>query len=142
MVALGLYCCLGFSLVSVSGGFSLLQYTGFSLQGLLLLRNTGSRRRFSSYGTWAYLPWCMWNLPKPGIRPPVPCIGRWILIHWTTREVLFFNLKNSLPHLQDAFLFLNWSTVVLKCCVCFTCTAKWFSFTYAYIPSVLDFLPT
>ena len=46
-------------------------------------------------------------------------------LHWqadsypqTTREVLFiFNLKNSLPCLQDAFLFLNWSTVFLKCCV-------------------------
>ena len=26
------------------------------------------------------------NLPGPGIEPHVPCIGKWILNHWTTRE--------------------------------------------------------
>ena len=26
-------------------------------------------------------------VPRPGIRTCVPCIGRWILNHWTTREV-------------------------------------------------------
>ena len=29
----------------------------------------------------------MWKLPGPGIEPHVPCIGRQILNHWTTREV-------------------------------------------------------
>ena len=33
----------------------------------------------------------MWHLPRPGI----PCLGRWILNHWTTREVLMY--VNKLP---------------------------------------------
>ena len=41
----------GLSLVAVSGGYSLLQYTGFSLWWLLLLWSTGSRHMgFSSCG--------------------------------------------------------------------------------------------
>ena len=44
----------GFSLVAESGGYSLLQCTGFSMQWLLLLRSMGSRRMgFSSCGAWA-----------------------------------------------------------------------------------------
>ena len=44
----------GFSLVVSSGGYSLLQCAGFSLQWLLLLRSTGSRHAgFSSCSTWA-----------------------------------------------------------------------------------------
>ena len=42
------------SLVAMSGGYSLFQCAGFSLQWLLLLRSTGSRRvGFSSCGTRA-----------------------------------------------------------------------------------------
>ena len=42
------------SLVVVSGGYSLLRCTGFSLQWLLLLRSKGSRHAgFSSCGSWA-----------------------------------------------------------------------------------------
>ena len=44
----------GFSLAAASGGYSSLRCAGFSLQWLLLLRSTGSRRTgFSSCGTWA-----------------------------------------------------------------------------------------
>ena len=44
----------GLSLVVASGGYSLLQCVGFSLQWLLLLRSTGSRcTGFSSCSTWA-----------------------------------------------------------------------------------------
>ena len=43
-----------FSLVAVSGGYSLLRCMGFSLGWLLLLWSTGSRLTgFSSCGTWA-----------------------------------------------------------------------------------------
>ena len=46
--------CTGFlHLVAASGGYSLLQCTGFSLWWLLLLRSTGSRRAgFRSCGSW------------------------------------------------------------------------------------------
>ena len=44
----------GLSLVVVSGGYSSLWCTGFSLWWLLLLRSMGSRHAgFSSCGTWA-----------------------------------------------------------------------------------------
>ena len=44
----------GFSLVAVSGGYSSLRCTGFSLRWLLLLQSTGSRLAgFSSCGMWA-----------------------------------------------------------------------------------------
>ena len=44
----------GLSLVAVSGGYSSLQCTGFSLQWFLLLRSMGCRHAgFSSCGTWA-----------------------------------------------------------------------------------------
>ena len=44
----------GLSLVAASGGYSLLQCAGFSLQWLLLLRSMGSRHAgFSSCSTWA-----------------------------------------------------------------------------------------
>ena len=44
----------GLSLVAASGGYSWLRCTGFSLQWLLLLQSTGSKRTgFSSCGTWA-----------------------------------------------------------------------------------------
>ena len=42
------------SLAAASGGYSLLQCAGFSLQWLLLLQSTGSRHMgFSSCGSWA-----------------------------------------------------------------------------------------
>ena len=44
----------GLSLVAGSGGYSLLQCTGLSLQWLLLLQSTGSRHAaFSSCSMWA-----------------------------------------------------------------------------------------
>ena len=44
----------GLSQVAVSGGYSSLWCVGFSLQWLLLLQSTGSRRAgFSSCGSWA-----------------------------------------------------------------------------------------
>ena len=67
---------------------SLLRYAGFSLQWLLLLRSTGSRRAgFSSCGTRALahrLSSCgarasalraMWDLPGPGIEPMSPALA-------------------------------------------------------------------
>ena len=78
-----------------------------------LFSRCGRRERLSSYGVhtsrcsnfsccraqdlgaWAQQFWCMgldalqrvessWTRDQT----PVPCIGRWILYHWTTREVL------------------------------------------------------
>ena len=48
------------------------------------LQHTG----FSSCGAQAKLPCSMWNLSSlTRDRSHIPCIGRWILNHWITREV-------------------------------------------------------
>ena len=81
----------GLSLVAACGGYSLLWCLGFSLQWLLLLQSTGSRRAgsvvvacgLSSCGSQAYLLCGMWDTAQTH----VPCIGRWILNHCATREV-------------------------------------------------------
>ena len=77
-----------------SRGYSLVAVPGFSLRWLLLLQSTGSR-------VWAQQLWCtglvtLWHM---GIfldrdQTYVPCIGRRILNHWSTREVLFWFLKH------------------------------------------------
>ena len=97
----------GLSLVAVSGGYSLLWCTGFSLRWLLLLRSMGSRRTgFSSCGARASVVvtrglWSTGSVVAAhgiscsvacGIFPDQssnPCPLHWqaILNHCTTREV-------------------------------------------------------
>ena len=77
---------------------SLLLCAGFSLQWLLLLWSTGSRRAgFNSCGTQAQQLWHMGLVALRHVgslwtraRTCVPCIGRWILSHCATREALYF----------------------------------------------------
>ena len=83
-----------FSLVAASGGYSSLWCTCFSLQWLLLLRSTGSRRtgfsscgaglsscgswalerRLSSCGARAQLLRSMWDLPGLGLEHVSPAL--------------------------------------------------------------------
>ena len=51
----------------------------------------------SSCGTWAWLPYSMWNLHGPRIEPVSPYIGKRILNHWITREVTKVFLKHESP---------------------------------------------
>ena len=66
-----------------------MQHTGFLLWRLFFLQSTGSRaHRLSGCGTWAQLPCSMWDVsPQCKDGTHVPCIGRWILSHYSTREV-------------------------------------------------------
>ena len=93
----------GLSLVAPSGGCSSLWCAGFSLWWLLLLRSTGSRRTCGMRAQQLWLTGSraqaqqLWHtgLVAPRHvgsswtrdRTRVPCIGRWILNHCTTREV-------------------------------------------------------
>ena len=70
----------GLSLVAASRGYSSLQCAIFSLRWLLLLWNTG----FSHCGL--VTPRYVESTWTKGWTP-VPCIGKRILNHWTTREV-------------------------------------------------------
>ena len=105
----------GLSLVAASRGCSSLQCAGFSLPWLLLLQSTGSRHAgFSSCGTWAQQLLLAGSraqaqqLWRTGLVAPrhvgssltrartrVPCIGRWILNHCTTREAQEIRLWRS-----------------------------------------------
>ena len=77
-----------FSLVVASGGYSLLQCTGFLLRFLVLLQSMGSRHvGFSSCGSWAvecrlsscgaqsYLLHGMCDLLRPGLEPMFPALA-------------------------------------------------------------------
>ena len=86
LAALGLLWCMSWVLCSCS--------VQAHCSSFLSLQSTCSRAcGLSSCGAWAQLPHIMWDLPDQD-RTHVSCIGRWILNHWTTREVLheFFRL--------------------------------------------------
>ena len=65
------------------------------------------------------------------------CVPQLLQVYWNaTAEVLLYQLAFLFFHL---IFILYWSIVDLQCCVTFRCTAKWFSYTYTYIPSFLRF---
>ena len=65
--------------------------SGFPCGGAQALECEG----FRSWGAQVSLPWGTWDLPRPGIEPVFPCIGRRILNHRTTREVLDRGLSSQ-----------------------------------------------
>ena len=87
---LGLCCCIEAFPILVSGGYSLLQCTGFSLRWLLWLQSMGSRHMgFSSCDSQAQLLYGMWDPPGPGIKLVSPALaGRFLTTGRGTREVL------------------------------------------------------
>ena len=106
--------CTGSSLLCV--GFLWLRWAGFSLQWLLLLQSTGSRvRGLSSMGLVAPQ-----HVGSSRTRDGscVPCIGRQVLIHCTTREVLWllffkekkffaFTLTFTIPGAPYSFVWIH-----------------------------------
>ena len=103
MAVLGLP-CFAWALSSCKWGYSLLQCSDFSLQWILLLQSTGSRRGASV--VLAHSP----AAPQPAESfwtrdgTCVLCIGMWILIHSATREVPL-NGSHCLVTITKSFLF-------------------------------------
>ena len=55
-------------------------------------------RRVSSCSVWAWFPHGMWRLSSlTSGWTHIPCIGRWILNHWATKEVLDLFLIEKYP---------------------------------------------
>ena len=76
------------------------------IMGLLLLQITGSRvYGLSSCGTWAYLPYDMWNLLTPGIEPLSPALaGRFSTTGPPGKSVKYFLLLVLFVELVCVFL--------------------------------------
>ena len=95
LAALGLRCCLDFSLVVVNGSYS--PGTGFSSRWLLLLRCVGSAVWHK--GFWLLLG--LWNLPGPGTEPVSPTLaGRFPPIVHPGSLFHGFLLGNVLSHIH------------------------------------------
>ena len=95
----------GLSLVLASGGHSSSLCVGLSLSRPLLLRSTGSRHAGSVV---AHGPSCSaaCGIFQTRARTRVPCIGRWILNHCTTREAQVSCLIfKSLSHFEFIFVY-------------------------------------
>ena len=107
MAALGLCCCVWAFSSCGEGGYSLFQCSVFSSWWLLLLQSGVSKLvSFSSCGTWSqYLHLtCLVASQHVGSsqtrdQTHDPCIGRWILNPWTTREALLIYFGEDLVRL-------------------------------------------
>ena len=89
--------CAGSVVTVVSGNNSSLRCTGLLLQWLLSLQSTGSRcMGFSSFSSWALAALKLVESFQTRDRTRVPSVGRQILSHCTTREVLEYFLKTGL----------------------------------------------
>ena len=86
----------GLSLVSVSGGFSPVARPGLLVMGASLVAEQGLKAHGLQYLQHAgsavghmglVAPWDVESSPTRD-QTHVPCIGRQILSHWTTRNVL------------------------------------------------------
>ena len=77
----------GLSLAVVSSGYSLV----VTLRLLFVAPSPGAdsgTHGLSSCGTWVWLLHGMWDLSsQTRDRTHVPCIGRWIVNLWTTRDI-------------------------------------------------------
>ena len=84
LVVLGLHCCLGFSLVVVSGHYSLVEVCGLLIAVASLFveqRLWGTAAVLNSCSGRAQLPCGMWDLPRPGIELLSPALaGRFFTI--------------------------------------------------------------
>ena len=123
IAVLGHHCCMGFSLVAASRGFSLAVVCGFSLWWLLLLQNSGSgalEHKLDSCGAH--------DVGSSWIRDwtPVSCIGR---------HIFFFTAEPPGKPCIFIFIFERWRgrsktliylvqmilNFLLCACLCFSC---------------------
>ena len=94
------------SLVVMSGGYSA------AVCGLFLLRSMGFK--CAGFGGCSSIAWAQWSwhtiivAPRHAVSSQtrdwmlVPCIGRWILNHWTTKEVPHIVFHYQLSNLAES----------------------------------------
>ena len=92
------FVCFFLCLMSAAGFLQLWLLSGYSAQASNCNGFPCGRARApgcSNCGAQAQLPCGMWSLLRPGIKPV--SIGKWILNHWITREVLTIIKYSSIP---------------------------------------------
>ena len=80
------FCARAFSSCGKQGPLFIAVRGPLTIAASLVAEHRLQTRRLSSYGSRAQLLRGMWDLPTPGLRTRVPCIGRQILNHCATRE--------------------------------------------------------
>ena len=93
----------GLSVVAASGDYSWLQWAGFSLWWLLLLRSMGSRCVGSVVVAHGLSCSTACGIFPDRARTHVPCIGRQILNHCATREVPWWLFWRGKYHASGLF---------------------------------------
>ena len=106
LATLGLCCCMGFSQVVASGGYSLVGVCGLLTasycSGFSCYRIWTLEHRLNNCGTRAQLLHGMWDRPRPGVQLSPPALAD-TLHHCATREALQEPLVDHLgPPLPSA----------------------------------------
>ena len=86
---------------------------------------------------------CEIIVPGSEIEPMSPCIRRWILNCWTTREVPSVLFKNDLLTVESLslfFFFFNWKVIALQCSFGFCHTITGILCKCTYVPCLLSLL--
>ena len=100
----GLCCCAGFSLVAVSGGYSLAAVCRLLTVASFLLQSRGSRASgLSSRGVRAWLLQGMWDLPRPGVEPMSPAseVESFHLDHQGSLRPVPFRMRACLERAEE-----------------------------------------
>ena len=93
MAVLGLHLCArAFSSCCKWGPLFITVRGPLTIAASLVAEHRLQTHRLSNCGSRAQLLRGMWDLPRPGARTRVPCIGRQILNHCATREALLFQM--------------------------------------------------
>ena len=87
LAVLGLHFCVrAFSSCGERGPLFIVVRGPLTVTASLVAEHRLQTCRLSNCGSWAQLLRGMWDLPRPGLEPMSPCIGRQILNHCATRE--------------------------------------------------------
>ena len=61
----------------------------------------------SNRGTWAWLSYCVWDLPGLGIKPTSPALAGWLLTTWPPRK-FWECFLNARPFIHFNLFNLHW----------------------------------
>ena len=87
MAVLGLrFCARAFSSCGKRGLLFIAVRGPLTIVASLVAEHRLQTRRLSNCGSRAQLLRGIWDLPRPGLEPVSPCIGRQILNHCATKE--------------------------------------------------------